>query len=78
MTASRSHNNGSERTDQAMIDAPRSRELSRRTFLKYAGGAILVATAAGGIGPKLVRDLAGPTAANAAGPLTLELGGTDG
>ena len=78
MTASRSHNNGSERTDQAMIDQPRSRELSRRTFLKYAGGAILVAAAAGGMGPKLVRDLAGPTVADAAGSLTLELGGTDG
>jgi FtsP/CotA-like multicopper oxidase with cupredoxin domain len=61
-----------------MIDQPRSRELSRRTFLKYAGGAILVATTAGGMGPKLVRDLAGPAAASAAGPLTLELGGTDG
>lgn len=78
MTTSLSTNHGSERTDEAMIDEPRSREISRRGFLKYAGGAILVAAAAGGIGPKLLQDAAGPTVANAAGPLTLELGGTDG
>ena len=61
-----------------MTHEPRSEQLSRRTFLKYAGGAILVAAAAGGAGPRLVRDLVGPTSAEAAGPLTLELAGTDG
>lgn len=62
-----------------MTHEPRSDQLSRRTFLRYAGGAILVAAAAaGGAGPRLVRDLAGPATADAAGPLTLELGGTDG
>jgi FtsP/CotA-like multicopper oxidase with cupredoxin domain len=69
---------GSERTDEAMINQPRSRDLSRRTFLKYAGGAILVAAASAGAGPRALRSIAGPAAANAAGPLILELGGTDG
>ena len=58
------------------------RRLSRRAFLKYAGGAALVAATAGlGAGPRLVRDLAGPASADAApGPnaVFLELAGTDG
>lgn len=70
--------NGSEGTDQAMTDEPRAGQLSRRTFLKYAGGAILVAAAAGGAGPRALRGLAGPDTATAAGPLTLALAGTDG
>lgn len=54
------------------------RQLSRRGFLKYAGGAVLVAAAGAGAGPRILRDAAGPTAAAAAGPLQLELSGTDG
>jgi FtsP/CotA-like multicopper oxidase with cupredoxin domain len=71
--------NHSERNDRTMSHQRQAGNLSRRTFFRYAGGAVLVAATAGlGAGPKLVRDLAGPPAASAAGPLLFELGGTDG
>lgn len=75
------HPDDSERNDQAMSHASDNGGLDRRTFLRYAGGAILVAAAAGvGAAPAAVRSLAGPRAASAAdvNPLTFELGGTDG
>lgn len=79
MNTSCPHNDGSERTDQAMIHEPRSDALSRRTFLKYAGGAILVAAATGTGGTRLARQFGGPVRAKAAAAgLHLELAGTDG
>ena len=62
-----------------MIHDEASGALSRRTFLKYAGGAILVAAATGTGGTRLARQLGGPARAKAAAAgLHLELGGTDG
>ena len=70
----------SERNDQAMSHASDNRGLNRRTFLRYAGGAILVAAVGVGGGPRAARSLGGPSPASAAdnNPLTFELGGTDG
>lgn len=77
--ASRAGNrHDSERTGTQMSHQS-DRRLSRRSFLKYAGGAIIVAGAAGlGAGPRAVQELVSPPKAGAVTPRLLEIAGTDG